>query len=66
MITNDAMEPSTSPWFSRFVLVAKKDGSVKILRTQCKELEESTRVLRHVFGTGELVTDPEKINVLRD
>ena len=182
MIASDAMEPSTSPWFSRFVLVAKKDGSVRFCvdycqlnrvtknnlhsssvrghcgsadrarplhppspgerllaypgggtgqrkdrlsnpgrtlpaqdnairthecisdlpasheyhpawsqlardylvylddlvvfagthenkldevlqrpQTQCKELEESTRVLRYVFGTGEIVTDPEKI-----
>ena len=36
MIASDAMEPSTSPWFSRFVLVAKKDGSVRFCVDYCQ------------------------------
>ena len=44
----------------------KLDAVLQRPQTQWKELEESTGVLRYVFGTGEVVTDPEKINVLRD
>ena len=36
MIASDAMEPSTSPWFSHFVLVAKKDGSVRFCVDYCQ------------------------------
>ena len=35
-------------------------------QTQCKQLEKATRLLRYVVDRGEIVTDPEKINVLRD
>ena len=36
MIASDAMEPSTSLWFSRFVLVVKKDGSVRFCVDYCQ------------------------------
>ena len=36
MFASDAMEPSTSPWFARFVLVAKKDGSVRFCLDYCQ------------------------------
>ena len=42
MIASDAMEPSTYPWFSRFVLVAKKDGSVRF----CVDYRQLNRVTK--------------------
>ena len=46
MIASDAMEPSISPWFSRFVLVAKKDGSVRFCVVYC-QLNRVTKTNLH-------------------
>ena len=46
MIASDAMEPSISSWFSRFVLVAKKDGSVRFCVVYC-QLNRVTKTNLH-------------------